>query len=80
MNITEIYNEIIDRLNKAGFEDISADLNRLLDGAATGGEGLETTGGYLFDLKKNNRAAYELIKDLVAEYISYCRGYGIIID
>lgn len=80
MDITEIYNKIIERLNKSGHGNASAVLERLLDAAATGGEGLESTGGYLFALKKDNPPAYELAKDLISEYIKYCRKYGIIID
>lgn len=80
INITELYNAIIERLNKLGYQNISTDLNRLLAAAATGGEGLESSGGYLFDLKKNNPAAYESIKDLIKEYLKYCKQNGIIID
>ena len=80
MNITEIYNSIIKRLNEFGYQAISSDLNRLLAAESTVGEGLESSGGYLFDLKKSNPAAYELIKDLINEYLKYCRENGIIID
>ena len=80
MDITQIYQEIIDRLNNAGFERISKDLDRLLDAASTGGEGLETSGAYLADLKKQNRIAYNLIENLVEKYKDYCKQYGIIID
>jgi hypothetical protein len=80
MNITELYNAIIERLNKSGYETIATDLDNLTAAAATGGEGLESTGGYLFDLRKNNHKAYDVIKDLIAEYLKYCRQNGIIID
>lgn len=79
MNITEIYNQIIEKLDKFGYNYISGDLNKLLRAAATGGEGLESSGSYLFDLKKNNPAAYEIIKDLIEEYLEYCKQNGIII-
>ena len=80
MDITDIYNAILDRLNNSGYESISKDLENLTAAAATGGEGLESTGGYLFDLKENNFPAYESIKDLITEYLQYCKENGIIID
>jgi hypothetical protein len=80
MNITELYNTIIERLNKSGYETITADLEKLLAAAATGGEGLSSTGRYLFDLQTENYNAYNLIKDLIVEYLKYCRRSGIIID
>ena len=80
MDITELYNTIIERLNKSGHQAIATDLDNLTAAAATGGEGLESTGGYLFDLKKNNPLVYESIKELIAEYLKYCRRNGIIIE
>ena len=79
MDITRIYNAIIETLNNSGLENVSAELNRLLAAAATGGEGLESTGGYLFDLKKTNPPAFESVKKLIGEYLSYCKQNGIII-
>jgi hypothetical protein len=80
MDITRIYNAIIETLNNSGFDNVSKDLNFLSRGAATGGEGLESTGGYLFDLKKNNPAAFESVKKLIGEYLIYCKQNGIIIE
>lgn len=80
MDITQTYNAIIETLNKSGFEKVSADLSKLLAAAATGGEGLESTGGYLFDLRKNNPAAFESVKILIGEYLTYCKQNGLIID
>jgi len=80
MNITELYNTIIERLNKSGHETIATDLENLLAAAATGGEGLSSTGRYLFDLKRNNQIAYKTIEDLIADYLKYCKQNGIIIN
>lgn len=80
MDITELYNTIIERLNKSGHQAIVTDLENLTAAAATGGEGLESTGGYLLDLKKENPLVYESIKELIAEYLKYCRRNGIIIE
>jgi hypothetical protein len=77
MGITELYNLIIEKLNKSGYETIAEDLERLLAAAATGGEGLSSTGRYLFDLQAKKHEAYDLIKDLIAEYLKYCRRNGI---
>ena len=77
MGITELYNLIIEKLNKSGYATIAEDLERLLAAAATGGEGLSSTGKYLFDLQAKNYEAYDLIKDLIAEYLKYCRRNGI---
>lgn len=79
MDITELYNTIIERLNKSGYEDVSGDLERLLQGAITGSEALSSSVKFLSDLKNNNPLAYKLIDDLIIEYLKYCRKNGIII-
>jgi hypothetical protein len=79
MDITVTYNSIIEKLNKAGYEIIAADLNTLIAAGATGSEILFSTGKYLLDLKKNNPLAYETIDEFVVEYLKYCKQNGIII-
>ena len=80
MNITEVYNGIIERLNKSGHSDVAKDLEDLLASAATGSEALGLTGKYLSDLKENKFLIYKSIKDLVIEYIKYCKKNGVIIE
>jgi len=80
MDITALYNTIIERLNRSGYETVTADLEELLAASATGGEGLSSTGRYLFDLQTKNYNAYNIIKDLIVEYLKYCRRSGVIID
>lgn len=80
MDITELYNTIIERLNKSGYTDVVNNLESLLAAAATGSEALSSTGKYLFDLKKNEFMAYKSIKELIVEYIKYCKKNGIIIE
>jgi hypothetical protein len=77
--IDQIYNPIIQKLNDSGYESIAIDLESSSAGAATGSEGLMLAGKYLFDLRKLNPPAYELIKELVREYLHYCKENGLII-
>jgi hypothetical protein len=80
MDITELYNTIIERLNKAGNKGMAEDLDNLLAAAATGGEGLSSTGKYLYDLKTDAPSVYKSIEELIVEYLKYCRKNGIIIE
>jgi hypothetical protein len=79
MDITKLYNTIIERLDKSGYHEVVADLERLTAAAATGGEGLASTGFYLSSLRHNNPVAYELLKDQIKEYLAYCKQNGLII-
>jgi hypothetical protein len=80
MNITEVYNGIVERLNKSGHSEVVKDLDDLLGSATTGSEALGLAGKYLSDLKESKSLIYKSIKDLVIEYIKYCKKNGIIIE
>jgi hypothetical protein len=77
--IDQIYDPIIQKLHDSGFESIIIDLERVSAGAATSSEALMLMGKYLFDLRKLNSPAYELIKELIREYLNYCKENGLII-
>jgi hypothetical protein len=69
MDITVLYNKIIETMNEAGYQQVAADVEKLLAGASTGGEALSSTAGYLAGLQKNNPPAYACCKDLIGQYL-----------
>lgn len=79
MDINIVYNEIIEILKESDELATISKLETLLAAAATGSEGLASTGKYLFDLRKNSPKIYESIKEPVAKYLKYCERNGIII-
>lgn len=79
MDINIIYSNMINTLNENGYKEIVSDLEMISKIGVTSSEILSLTGKLLFDLKKNNIQAYNLIENDISSYIEYCKNYGIII-
>lgn len=79
MDINIVYNRMIEKLRASNNFDVLEELENSDAGAATGSEGLALTGKYLFDLKYHNPSVYELIKEQIKEYLTYCEQNGLII-
>ena len=79
MDINILYRRIIKVLMESNKHEIVLDLENLIASAATGSEILFLTGKYLLDLCHNNPLVYQAIKELIEEYLKYCKLNGIII-
>ncbi|HMG68684.1 MAG TPA: hypothetical protein VK588_13390 [Chitinophagaceae bacterium] len=70
MDITTLYNGVIESLRAKGFNENAEALERQLAGAATGGEGLSATAGYLLQLKKSQSRAYYSSAAAIDQYLA----------
>ena len=69
MSFQSTYDKIIEKWKGTEYEFLIKDLHNCSLGAATGGEGIGIIGKYLKDLEENNINAYNLVKDLIEEYL-----------
>jgi hypothetical protein len=79
MDINSVYNKIIEKLRETNNLDIVEGLERSSMGASTGSEALVLTGNYLSNLKQNNPAIFQLIKEQIMDYFEYCKQNGLVI-
>jgi hypothetical protein len=70
MDITTLYNQVVDSLKTKGFTKNAGELESWLAGAATGGEGLSATAGYLLQLKKSQSRAYYSSAAVIDQYLA----------
>ncbi len=79
MDINIVYNKIVEKLKTSNNAEVFTGLESSLAGAATGSEALTASASYLLSLKYKNPEAYIMIKDLIKDYLEYCKDNGLII-
>ena len=79
MDINLVYSKIIEKLEASNNQNVIAELENSSAGAATGSEALMSSASYLSNLQHDNPLVYELIKELIKDYLKYCKENGLII-